>query len=71
MRDATRPERHDPVIQLIEERERRITRLLLMLVASQVALAAYAWSHGDRMMAGLATATVALIVFRLAVHLLG
>jgi hypothetical protein len=71
MKDIMRRERHDPAMPLIEERERSITRLLILLIASQVALAAYAWSRGDRLMAALATVTVALVVFRLAVHLLG
>ncbi len=62
---------YDSLLALLTKRERSITRLLLMLIVSQVALAAYAWSHGDRLMAAVAMATVALVVFRLAAHLLG
>lgn len=65
-RTETRPK--DPYFKMIESRERNITRLLLMLIASQFALAATAYKHGDMALTIIASLLVASFIVRLIVH---
>jgi hypothetical protein len=57
------------LVDLVVEQARTITRAYVALVMSQVALAIYAWSNGDRTMAGIAALVALLCVVRLVRHL--